>query len=419
MLNPMVQAVGKPHSLRLSGQDTWDHVKLVQSKVACLTEMDHQVLPFDQYQHWKAFDFYNFIMCEVAVICCDEHTMRDTELYAVWVHFANAMYLLLHGRQTERIMKAGECAVQAFAKAFKKKFDEANCTWKFHVFQHFPELVRRHGPAFLWDAFIYERLLGFMGKDVTTTRQQVLQATRNFMLRHHSSYFQNSDKYVEECRSLLEEIGGCAKDASLTKLTIEPMALAPNVGPRPMLHSHMEQFRAAAASALGLSTDQFHAADKDRVTRLRRYLKISLKTFDKFAMNLMWNVCALSRFHLTISSAVYKRKENSNTEDSFIQVDNRFFGQVVEILWLRDQKAAFLLLQVYEKSPLFGENGLEVPFPVNQFPVSIVHGQTKVFHVTKRLFIQKIVRSELHLRKNALASGHPFFSIRPNEWFRF
>jgi hypothetical protein len=125
------------------------------------------------------------------------------------------------------------------------------------------------------------------------------------------------------------------------------------------------------------------------------------------------------RLHQTISSAVYKRREGSRVEDSFVQVENRIFGQVVEMLWLPDYAAAFMLMQVYEQVNVAGDNSLPLQFPINQFPVQPVTGEFKVYHVTKSLFIQKIVRSVLRFRSDPLKGGWDFFAVRPNEWFQF
>lgn len=125
------------------------------------------------------------------------------------------------------------------------------------------------------------------------------------------------------------------------------------------------------------------------------------------------------RLHQTITSALFRKAKGSQTDDSFVQINDRMFGQVVDMLWLPEYKASFLVLQEYEKVPIESDaSGLEMIFPVNQFPVPPTLN-TCVVHVTKKTFIQKIVCGELVLKDRLFETGTMFFSVRPNEWFRF
>ena len=122
--------------------------------------------------------------------------------------------------------------------------------------------------------------------------------------------------------------------------------------------------------------------------------------------------------HQTITSTAFQARNDSKTDDSFVQIQDRFFGQVLEILWLPEYKAAFLLLQLFEKVAVKDRDNEDIKFPLNQFPVHRT-SETKVFHVTRKLFVQKIQQGELIFREMTWQSDVMMFSVRPNEWFRF
>lgn len=269
MLGLMNNSIAKPHSLQRSAAEGWSRLEAIQKKIRRVSEMDHKCMPMSELANWKAFDYYNFTLSDMAMLLCDDNSYLDAEIFEVWTHFSNACYLLLHGRMNERILAAAEQEVKLFAEKFKKKFGPQHCTWKFHVFQHFPQLVRLHGPAFLWDDFMYERLLGYLGEDVTSTNVQVLQATRNFMLRHHAEYFMDSAKYVDSCREFIESLGVSARDASLTKLVVEPINFA--VGAQRAIDPALiNKCRVDVIAALKMDPDVFERTRMERVTRLRR-----------------------------------------------------------------------------------------------------------------------------------------------------
>jgi hypothetical protein len=192
----MVDKTGKPHTFRSTTNEPWDYFHQLQDEVKKTSEMDHPTLYLGEFQYWKAIDFHNFLLFELAVLASDESIITDTEYYEMLVHLANVVYYLYHGRQTEELLTKAEGELRLFAESYKRILGPTNCTWKFHVFQHLIELARKHGPAFLWDAFMNERLLGYIVRDITTARLHVVQASRNFMLRNQSKYLRHSDKYV-------------------------------------------------------------------------------------------------------------------------------------------------------------------------------------------------------------------------------
>jgi hypothetical protein len=96
--------------------------------------------------------------------------------------------------------------VQEFSQAFKTFFGPQWCTYKFHVFQHTPDLVDRHGQAFLWDDFNLERENHLAKEMVTGTRGQMGQLTRHFLLRHHSDVLHDPSVYQESLKEQMKKL---------------------------------------------------------------------------------------------------------------------------------------------------------------------------------------------------------------------
>jgi hypothetical protein len=127
------------------------------------------------------------------------------------------------------------------------------------------------------------------------------------------------------------------------------------------------------------------------------------------------------RHHLSITSTLFKHREKR--DDTYVQVKEGVFGQVEDILFIHDKVAAIILLRIFEKEKVLYKNTVEIPFPINQFPVKVTNRFSTAV-LTNTSYIQKIVRSDLDFKKtsdnpNDIRPSYPFFSIRPNPWFRF
>jgi hypothetical protein len=129
--------------------------------------MDHVTLPLGDFVHWKGVDFMTFLLYESALLTCDEDVVADTEYFELWTSFANAVYLMHHGRFDDQKKEDARFFLEQFAERYLRKFKATNAVGNFHKFQHAPDLWKKHGPAFLWDAFNHERLLGIIKRSVT------------------------------------------------------------------------------------------------------------------------------------------------------------------------------------------------------------------------------------------------------------
>ena len=93
------------------------------------------------------------------------------------------------------MVKAIEENMILFVNAYQVRLGVAGCTWKFHIFQHFLELIQRHGSALFWDGYFRESIVGYLKMFLTGTRNQDEQVVANFLRVHHAR------KYFETCKS--------------------------------------------------------------------------------------------------------------------------------------------------------------------------------------------------------------------------
>ena len=194
--------------------------------------------------------------------------MQDTRFAETWVAFANVSYLLNHGCFDAEKLAAARVEMATFAERYKRTFLASGCSWKFHIFQHFIHLAERHGPAFLWDAFNFERSLGMMKRDVTATRGVPDHAARNFIVRHQSLPMLRVEDFDEKCNDFLSELGALPCELFVTKLKTCPLAFARRGSAMP--REFVERFEMCAMEEMGMTAREFRECEKRRVTRIRR-----------------------------------------------------------------------------------------------------------------------------------------------------
>ncbi len=269
MFLPMVTETGELHTFRDRGQIDFDHQLMLQRSVRSISELDHITGPLDKMKTWKALDYFNFLLIEVGLLCCDEEVIGDTEYYDLWVLLANTVYLMYDGNLTDEKFRDLKNYLEEFSVKYKEVMGNWQCVIKFHLFQHFPRLIELHGPAFLWDAFGFERLLGMIKRDVTTTRHYLTQIGRNFMLRFFSDPFLKRARLDPRVQDYLKRLNVDHIDSSLSDLDIVPLTNAE--GEAAVLPDNVASvFLAKSLTKWPNITSQvYNSWKKDRVTRLR------------------------------------------------------------------------------------------------------------------------------------------------------
>jgi hypothetical protein len=125
------------------------------------------------------------------------------------------------------------------------------------------------------------------------------------------------------------------------------------------------------------------------------------------------------RFHMTITSAV--ATQHGRQDNSYLNLEDKIVGQVEEMLWVPSKKSVILVLRKYVKQDLPSSSGGEVniAFPLNQYPVKPTN-TLATYLLNAQSYVTKVVRSGLKFKSQAPEEpAYPFFSIRPNPWFRW
>jgi hypothetical protein len=157
ILTVMVERFGKTFTFRGRGEKdkNFPYQDKLQRQLKIPSEINHPPPSFSEYpKKWMALDCLTFLLHEITMLCSDTEVIVDEKIYPIFVHLSNAVYLMHYGRFTPEIREQAEIEVFKFCRLFRDCFTEEYCTYKFHVFQHFIDMLKEHGPAFLWDAFI-------------------------------------------------------------------------------------------------------------------------------------------------------------------------------------------------------------------------------------------------------------------------
>lgn len=274
MLEPMITGGGLAHQFQAHTGQQFGYQESIQRTVRGISELDHLTHPMgDVKRLWKALDFLNFLLIEVALLCCDEDVIQDTQYYELWVWFANCVYLMHSGKFDDVKMRELKEEMRKFTRDYIRVLGPWDCVIKFHLFQHFIKLIELHGPAFLWDAFMFERLLGIIKRDVTTTRHYVAQAGRNFVLRYFSEPFLKNAHFSEGVKNFLSTLNIASSDASLADLTIGPMTRC--CGDEAVIPpNHNDRCALKVASLWRMTRAEYDQLEKQRLSRLRWYVII-------------------------------------------------------------------------------------------------------------------------------------------------
>lgn len=371
----------------------WKYYDAIQRKVRHVKEIDHLPPTLDASMDWKGVDYLNFLLYELPVLVSDEEIMTNSVVYETLVYLANSVYLMHHGCLDDEMIVSLEENVAKFAETYVRAFGESNCTWKFHIFQHFPLLVKIHGPAFLWDTFNGERLLGMLKKDVKSTRFQIIQASMAFLLRHQCKIFEKKPEGLSgQVVKQLKKIGMFKDDAQLATIVNQPMR-SKAVRWNEIDPEEWGRVEACVEEELGISSVLLRSMEFCRVTQFRRR-------------------------HVLFSSTFSKRYDGSVSDDSFISLDEDTFGRINDILWFPSRKVAIFDVRLYQKKRVSLKSGSAVLFPINQFAVERTN-TFQTFVLKDDLHLRKIVHSRLRHLWWPEGVEVDVFGVRPNEWFHF
>ena len=381
IINLCILTEGEPYSLKKK-EGTWDFVEKLMDSRSRVSEANYNCKSPRVYNSWRAYDYFQLLMHDVALLFSDEKIITDESFQKVVFLLSEAVYYLCHGRMTSETRQKARSKVEAFSKAFVDYFGPEWCTYKFHVFQHTPDLLDRHGPAYLWDDFNLERA-NHLAKDmVTGTRGQMAQVTKHFILRNHSDVLQDPSQYKISLQQQLKKMGFHQEVFfSYDDFTTEELDDSPLDG---RVYDVLEQFMIAKGMC--------EVGDPLQVIRVTRMVRK--------------NVVVLTSKHY---------KHRGKVLDRYVQVDEKLFGVIDEIVYSPEHATYFLVIQKFEKYDALYSKGNRILHPETQFPFRTTH-DLHVVEMTDDVFIQKGQISVLVLAEGTIVN---LFSVRPNEFFRF
>lgn len=380
IMNLVVWSEGDTYSLKKKGGN-WDTLERQLESRTKVSEANYNCKSPRIYSSWRAYDYYQLLVHDVVLFFSDEKIITDEEFQKVIFLLSDCMYLLCHGRMDDNIRRLARERVQEFSEAYVSFFGPEWCTYKFHVFQHTPDIVDQHGPAFLWDDFNLERINHLTKETVTATRGQMSQIGTHFLLKHHSDVLQDPSVYSESVRDQLKKNGFHQEvfftyEDFVTHTAKEPLDL--NV------------HEAVVGEMINKNyCDVGDTPEFNRVTRMIRK-----------------NVVVLTSKHF---------KHRGSVRDSYVQVDGDCFGQIIEIVYCVDIATYFLVIEKFQKYDALYAKGNRILHPCYQVPYKRT-GFLRVIELTDELFIQKAQISCLVCCDGTVVN---VFSPRPNEFFRF
>lgn len=382
---------GSGHTF-LNPMGSWKVFNDMQDSMTKVSETNRNCMHLDKYQEWKGYDYFQFLLHDVALLCSDDTLITNTILYQILIHLSNIIFLSHGDNLQEETIQQVDDEIKKFCKTFKELFTEEFFTYKVHVLQHFPDILRRHGSATYTDGFNLERFVGQMKRLLSTTRLQMRQLCRNFLLKFQSPILEELDDFSEGAKQTLRENGFMDEDFFTKFEDAEKEIEQKNELP---LHLKDVIWNCAAKD--------LNIANPEN-TPFVRVKRMNRKTI-----------------LFETEAAVDKKEGKSRINDSLIYLNKETFGQIVEIVKLPHLRKFIFVLSKFQrvypkKDP--GRDDTEIEYPINQFPFEErVRPQYHAFVVDDNVTILKAQVAECNYFR--FGQKVRIFSLRPNEWFRF
>jgi hypothetical protein len=297
------------------------------------SERERKARSFKDNGDWKAEDYKHFILSMVGLICSQRRFLPDIKLYKVLCFLSNLVYLMYNPRFTDALLPDLERNMALFVDVYHERIGIGGCTWKFHVFQHFIELLKRHGSALFWDGFFRECVVGELKNYLTGTRGEDEQVVCNFLLTHHAR------RYFDSCEA----------------------------SPRMKEFYDRETRNFSGKSLSGNSAFRYETVPDIREEERTRILGMYCATRDR-------GVKRVLRFnHGGTILTSEKNARRGMVDDSWVFLRENLFGRVQDIFVVDgEERESFVFkIEKYRKVPVMDEmsmEGDELMFPMNQFP---------------------------------------------------
>ena len=390
----MTKVIGghsKPHNFARTAARDFTTVDNLQATLTRTSEVERNCYPVSLFHKWNAYDELQFILHSTALLCSSEEELPSHDVYVVLVHLANIVYLSHLGRISEDIIEQVEEELKKFYKALKTTFKEEYLTHKVHVMQHIPHFMRMHGSGMWTDGFNMERLNLFTRNLTNATNNELGTIVRNFIIKYHGSIFKDVNQFQPKVQALLHKLG---VDTTLfgyhfvDKVSKEhAVQVVPHEAKNLILQELVKE---------GICSRPFGEQNLKRLISINRKGAV-LETREA------WH------------------PEDSKVRDSYIQVNGKVFGQIIEIVAAKvesnpeEEKFVFVMKKFQKIQRIMDHEGAVIQYPINQFPYiepMTGTGDTFTFTLKDDTFIQKAHVGELKYQ-NA-TEYTKLFTVSPN-----
>jgi hypothetical protein len=381
---------GAGHTFKKSATSDYGIFDEMMDSMSRVSESDRNCKKLGVFSDWKAYDGFQFLLHDVALLCSNENIIRTTGLYECLLHLSNMTYLSHYGRMTPVIIEEHKAESMEFSTVFLETLTEEYATYKAHVASaHGSDELEIHGCAAYTDGFNLERFISVVKKLCTTNKLQMNQICRNFLLKFHSPILQNMEHFIAAAREILNENGFFSEE----------------------FYCKFEDVIKSEHTTQKFPSEEKSALDK--------FISSDLKMNPRSAT--LTRVTQMVRKSIILESQHAKHHETSKIRDSYIHLEGGIFGQIAEIAYLKNTGKFLFVLKKYTKITPRASSGASLQYPINQIPYHEPRSDQKpefhVFQLTDELFVQKAQVS----RGNYFHNGRKvqFFSVYPNEWFRY
>ncbi len=332
--------------------------------------IERKMRTFADHGNWKAEDYRQFILSQVGLVCSQKRFLPDAKVYKLLCYLSNLVYLMYDPRVTDDKIAEMERNMVLFVDVYHDRIGTDGCTWKFHIFQHFIELIKCHGSALFWDGFFRECILGELKKFLTGTRNEDEQIVANFLLSRHAKDYFDSSRLSRRMKEFIDR----------------------------------ERSKFTGASVLGIVCYSYEI--RIEITDDERGCVLALYGSDEREVK---RVTRCKKRGVVLSSKRFAHR--GNVDDSWVFLSDECFGQVEDMFVVNDEeeKSVVVKLRKYTRVEVMDERSSEgeaLLFPLNQF-IAECNGDVGYYLLDDSVHVQKMsFGSYEHVRKTNDVAGH-------------
>lgn len=350
-----------------------------------IAEIDHTMMSITKCASWVGQDTMQFLLTRIGLLGAREEMVKDDDFYDLLVTFANTMYWASYGRMNEGVILKVESLVQEQQVLWYKCFDRTFGLWKEHTLGHLVDFIRRYGPTYLFDAFIFEYNGGQLKRYQTSRVSQTSQIALNYLLGYHSIIARCVPHMNENIVKYLRRVGFGKK----TNIRMRILATKFPVKNRNCVVSQNVRDRILRFLPL-------NGVDVSGEVTICRLLKMRFGVVE-------------------LSSAKVIR--TGQVDNSFVQIDGEIFGCIDDMFRVAVSGKYYFVLKIacFDPITLLNDSGTKVRFPDNQMPRERTNRSSMVL-VEEKTFVQKAIHMPFHFTREKMSAMFTMYSVLPTPY---